>query len=99
MAKVYLNGKYVGGAWTYPYRLNITDYLQKGENTVKIEVVNNWVNRLIGDLKLPAEQRSTWTMVNPWRDDSQLQSSGLFGPVRIESHDYELLKFSPLSDN
>ena len=77
----------------------ITDYLQKGENTVKIEVVNNWVNRLIGDLKLPAEQRSTWTMVNPWRDDSQLQSSGLFGPVRIESHDYELLKFSPLSDN
>ena len=36
-------------------------------------------------------------MVNPWRDDSQPQSSGLFGPVRIESHDYELLKFSPLS--
>lgn len=93
MAKVYLNEKYVGGAWTYPYRLNIAKYLQKGKNTLKIEVVNNWMNRLIGDLKLPEEQRSTWTMENPWRDDSQLQSSGLFGPVQIEAFDYDLLYF------
>lgn len=89
MAKVYLNGKYAGGAWTYPYRLNITDYLKKGENSIRVEVVNNWMNRLIGDLKLPVEQRSTWTMENPWRDDSQLQSSGLFGPVQIEAIDYK----------
>lgn len=93
MAKVYLNEKYVGGAWTYPYRLNIAKYLLKGKNTLKIEVVNNWMNRLIGDLKLPEEQRSTWTMENPWRDDSQLQSSGLFGPVQIEAFDYDLLNF------
>lgn len=98
MAKVYLNEKYVGGAWTHPYRLNITDYLQKGKNTLKIEVVNNWMNRLIGDLKLPEEQRSTWTMENPWKDDSQLQSSGLFGPVQIEAFDYDLLKFISLGD-
>lgn len=98
MAKVYLNEKYVGGAWTYPYRLNITEYLQKGKNTLRIEVVNNWMNRLIGDLKLPEEQRSTWTMENPWRDDSQLQSSGLFGPVQIESFDYDLLSSRSLGN-
>lgn len=98
MAKVYLNEKYVGGAWTYPYRLNITKYLQKGKNTLRIEVVNNWMNRLIGDLKLPEKQRTTWTMENPWRDDSQLQSSGLFGPVQIEAFDYDLLSFRSLGD-
>ena len=29
MARVWLNGKYVGGVWTYPYRLNIKKYLRE----------------------------------------------------------------------
>lgn len=92
MAKVYLNDKYVGGVWSHPYRLNITKYLKSGENTLKVEVVNNWMNRLIGDQKLPEEQRKTWTSVNHWNADSQLQSSGLLGPVEIQSYDYKILQ-------
>jgi hypothetical protein len=84
MAKVTINGQYVGGVWTHPYRLNVTGFLQKGENILEITVVNNWQNRLIGDQQLPENERPTWTPVNPWKADSPLQSSGLLGPVTIQ---------------
>lgn len=92
MAKVYVNDKYAGGVWTKPYRLNITDFLQKGENTLRVEVVNNWMNRLIGDRHLPESQRKTWTRENPWKASSPLQPSGLLGPVTISSFDYHVIK-------
>ncbi len=85
MAKVTINGAYAGGVWTLPYKLNITKWVKEGENELKIEVVNTWMNRLIGDSKLPVEQRETWCPVNPYTKDTPLQPSGLMGPVLIES--------------
>ena len=82
MAKVTVNGTCAGGAWTAPYQLDITKLVKTGENELKIEVVNTWVNRLIGDQKLPVDQRKTWCPVNSFKADSKLQSSGLLGPVR-----------------
>jgi len=92
MAKVKINGNYVGGVWTAPYRLNITDYIKKGENEVEIEVVNNWRNRLIRDKSIPEEQRITWQTYSYLNKDSSLQSSGLLGPVEIQSYDYDIIK-------
>jgi Glycosyl hydrolases family 2, sugar binding domain. len=86
VAKVRVNGEEVGGVWTPPYRLDVTHAWRDGDNVVEIKVVNTWANRLIGDLRLPPEQRRTWTLVNPYTAASPLHRSGLLGPVRLEIH-------------
>jgi hypothetical protein len=85
MAKVKVNGKEVGGVWTAPYQSDISAVVKAGENRVEIAVVNDWMNRLIGDQKMPVEQRPTWTITIPYKAESPLQPSGLFGPVTISS--------------
>jgi hypothetical protein len=83
IAKIIVNGVEVGGCWTPPYRLNITQALKPGENKLEIKVVNTWVNRLLGDALLPTEQRKTVTLNSPDPRDG-LEPSGLLGPVKIE---------------
>jgi len=83
MAKVTVNDIYVGGVWTAPYCLDISDFVKAGENKLKIEIVNTWVNRIIGDMRLAEEARKTWAPHLPYTSESPLQPSGLFGPVKI----------------
>jgi len=88
MAKVYVNDVYVGGLWTPPTQIDITKYVKEGENKLKIEVVNTWVNRIIGDLNLPEEERETWYNVFHYSANSELHPSGLLGPVSISTVKY-----------
>jgi len=83
LAEVQLNGKPCGIAWTAPYRVDITDALQKGDNQVRILVTNTWANRLIGDQALPADQRPTWTPAPPPATGKPLLPAGLLGPVTL----------------
>ena len=89
MAKVYINGHDAGGVWTSPYQLNITHLLKEGDNTVEIEVVNCWRNRMIGECSMPKRHRFTYNCASRIDADSPLQSSGLLGPVKIISYEYK----------
>ncbi len=84
MAQATLNGQNLGGVWIAPYLLNVSGILQKGENTLEIEVVNLWRNRLIKDKMLPEAERYTWTATEDIKEDEKPHSSGLLGPVFIE---------------
>lgn len=88
IAAVKVNGKDVGTAWTAPWQLDVTQALKQGDNTIEITVANTWVNRLIGDSKLPAEARSTWTNVNIYKPESVYEVSGLVGPVTLQAVAY-----------
>lgn len=55
MADVWVNGRRVGNAWKEPYRLDVTDAVRAGPNTLEVRVATLWANRLIGDEQLPAE--------------------------------------------
>jgi len=92
MAKVRVNGRYVGGVWTAPYRLNVTGALRKGRNDIEIEVVNCWRNRLIGEKRLPDAGRLTWQLTTYLDRDAELQSSGLMGPVVVENCQYDMVE-------
>jgi len=85
-AEVTLNGKPCGVAWSEPYRVDIGGALKRGPNEVDIRVANTWANRLIGDQRLPAEQRKTWTSYVGFTADTPLSQfpSGLMGPVAIQ---------------
>jgi hypothetical protein len=83
MAVVHLNGKRLGTLWLAPWRLDITDALQPGENELEIEVINVWHNRLVGDAKLPAAERRTVLLAPTVKPDAPLLPAGLIGPVRL----------------
>ena len=85
MAQVKLNGHEVGGVWMAPYRIDISDFLQPGENKLEIEVVNLWRNQLIKDKNRPENERYTWIVVDDIKVGEAPHSSGLLGPVTIET--------------
>ena len=67
MAEVKLNGKDLGILWKPPYRVDVTDALKDGENTLELKVVNLWINRQIGDEQLPEDkERKADGTLNAW---------------------------------
>ena len=49
LAVVIVNGQQVANLWHAPFKVDITDYLHKGNNTLETDVTNLWVNQMIGD--------------------------------------------------
>jgi hypothetical protein len=55
IAGLKLNGADLGTLWKPPFTADISDALVAGDNTLEIQVVNLWPNRLIGDEQLPED--------------------------------------------
>lgn len=89
IAQVTVNGKSLGILWKAPFRINVTNALQPGQNKVEIRVTNLWVNRLIGDAQPGVTSKITYTTMPFYKADSRLLPSGLLGPVKIFSRNSE----------
>ena len=57
-AKVWINDRYVGGMWTRPYRIDVTDAVRNGMNSIRIETAGTWVNAIVGMMTALSEGRA-----------------------------------------
>jgi len=55
IARVRLNGRDPGVVWCSPWQVDIKDIVKASGNRLEITVANLWVNRLIGDERLPPD--------------------------------------------
>jgi hypothetical protein len=83
IAHVWINGKDCGIAWTAPYEVEITGALQKGKNTIEIEVVNTWHNALRGLDAGKAPYDGIWTNAKYRTKGDDLLPAGLLEPPII----------------
>jgi hypothetical protein len=83
LAEVRLNGRSLGIVWTPPFRVDLSGPLKQRGNSLEIDVVNFWPNRIIGDASLPESKRLTRTNIRKLTAKTPLVESGLLGPVRL----------------
>ncbi len=83
VAEVKVNGFSCGITWSPPFAVDITSAVKPGDNSLEVEVVNFWPNRIIGDQFLPLEKRLTKTNIRALKKTTPLMTSGLLGPVCI----------------
>jgi len=98
VAKVTINGRAAGTLWRPPYRLDVTEFVRAGANTLSIVVGNTWVNRCLYDATRPEAERLTWanTMQVHYPDPATIKPtdyfpwktgplpSGLLGTMKLE---------------
>jgi hypothetical protein len=64
--------------------VRITPYLETGENRIKVEVINTWNNRIVGDMRNPDQEPYTRTNAKArFSAESPLLKSGLMGDAKI----------------
>jgi hypothetical protein len=85
LATVRVNGRELATLWLAPWQVDLTDSVRPGANVLEIEVVNTWNNRLVGDLALPADQRTTTLLAPTVKPGSPLLPAGLLGPVTLRT--------------
>jgi len=82
IAEIIVNDHSCGTLWTPPYRIDVTDALKNGSNTLTIKVANTWANHIKGAREDKIEHDGFWTLVPYW-PDVPLQESGIIGSVKL----------------
>lgn len=85
IARVLVNGREAGLVWCLPWETDITSLVKKGRNTLRIEVRNSLLNRLVGDVALPEAERKMWIFKQIYGPETNLQPSGIVGDVLLIS--------------
>ncbi|MFE8887071.1 glycosyl hydrolase [Pseudarthrobacter enclensis] len=80
LAEVRLNGHLAGTAWTRPFRVDVTDTIRPGDNTLEVAVANPWANRLMGDA---ASGLAALPGSAVFEADAAPLPAGLHGPVKL----------------
>lgn len=83
LARIWVNEKEVATVWCSPWEADITECVNEGINSLKIEVVNSLMNRMIGDASLPHEKRYTYAYPEIATPDDKLVSSGIIEEVLL----------------
>jgi len=85
-AVVYVNDRRVGTLWCPPYSLNLSGYLQPGNNKIRVVVANLALNYMAGR-RLPDYRLLNLRYGERFQaqdmDKVQPITSGLLGPVRL----------------
>jgi hypothetical protein len=68
MAHVTINGKDAGVLWKAPFRRDVTPFVTPGRNSLEVNVVNLWPNRLIGDEQFPDDCEWSGKVIKKWPD-------------------------------
>lgn len=87
MAVIRINGHVFPLSWYAPFEVDISPYIREGRNSLSVDVINLWPNRLIGDGQLPEDRRKTKTNIKKFDApdaEKYLRVSGLLGPVEIK---------------
>ncbi len=93
LAEITLNEQNLPVLWKPPFRVDITPWLQAGQNRLLVKITNLWPNRLIGDQKLPRTERIGFTNIAKFTKNTPLFESGLLGPVQIYSIPRRILHY------
>jgi hypothetical protein len=84
MAQVSVNGIDCGIVWLPPYKVRITPCLKSGSNSINVQLVNTWNNRIVGDMRNPDKEPYTSTNAKArFNEDSPLLESGLMGKAHL----------------
>jgi len=86
VAEVIVNGQSAGIVWCSPWDIDITQQLRKGRNRVEIRVTNSLWNRLVGDARLPEQERITWQTTPLAKPGDKPVPSGIRGDIAITEY-------------
>ena len=84
---MFINGRRAGALWHPPYRIEVSPFVQQGENHIEVHVYNTAINELSGQSRrdYSALYAKYGKRFEP-QDMDHLKAvpSGLFGPIHLE---------------